>query len=115
VTPEVKKKLFAAGADDAILTKTVTGKPCRTLRNKFSDTWDNDESAPKILSAPSQVYLWWAEGRTRVERVRNEEFLTYPVGQIVADMNEETSVKEVVRSMMDELVESKERMDSLLG
>ncbi|KAI9000342.1 Enoyl-reductase [Hyaloraphidium curvatum] len=115
VTPEIKRKMFAAGPDDSLFTKTVTGKSCRTLRNKFSETWDTDPDAPPLLPPPNQVYLWFAEGRTRVERVRKEEFLTYPVGQIVADMKEETSVREVVREMMEELVESKERMDRLLG
>jgi len=33
VTPEIKAKMFEAEASDAILTTTVTGKPCRTLNN----------------------------------------------------------------------------------
>lgn len=115
VPPEIKKRLFAAGADDAVLTKTVTGKPCRTLRNDFSTKWDTDPAAPPTLPAPHQAYLWWSEGRTRVERVRKEEFLTYPVGQIVGDMKGETSVREVVRGMMEEMVESVERMEKMVG
>jgi hypothetical protein len=46
--------------------------------------------APKTLPAPTQNYLWWQEGRTRVERVRAKDFLTYPVGQIVGDMKEKS-------------------------
>lgn len=41
--------------------------------------------------------------------------LTYPVGQIVADMREETSVRQVVQDMLGELAEAKERLDRLLG
>lgn len=115
VPPEIKAKMFAAGPDDAILTKTVTGKPCRTLRNKFSDIWDSDEQAPPTLPAPNQAYLWWAEGRTRVERVRAHDFLTYPVGQIVNDMKEETTTKEVIRRMIEEALESQERMSKVFG
>ena len=33
VTPEIKQKMFEAGSEDAVLTRTVTGKPCRTLRS----------------------------------------------------------------------------------
>jgi hypothetical protein len=40
--------------------------------------------ARPTLPAPLQALLWWGQGRTRVERVRAKEFLTYPVGQIVA-------------------------------
>ena len=95
VTPEIKQKMFEAEATDAILTTSVTGKPCRTLRNRFSEAYEAP-GAPATLPAPTQNYLWWQEGRTRVERVRAKEFLTYPVGQIVGDMEAEISVREVV-------------------
>lgn len=113
VTPEIKQKMFEAGSEDAILTRTVTGKPCRTLRNSFSEAWAQP-GAPEPLPAPLQALLWWGHGRTRVERVRARDFLTYPVGQIVGDMKEETSVRNVVHDMLLELAESKERLDSLL-
>lgn len=114
VTPEIKARLFAAGADDAVLTRSVTGKPCRTLRSAFTDAWDAP-GAPAPLPAPLQAILWWGQGRTRVERVRAHDFLTYPVGQIVADMHEETSVRQVVRDMLEELVTARERLDRQLG
>jgi NAD(P)H-dependent flavin oxidoreductase YrpB (nitropropane dioxygenase family) len=114
VTPEIKARMFEAGPDDAVLTRSVTGKPCRTLRSAFTDAWDAP-GAPEPLPAPLQAILWWGQGRTRVERVRAKEFLTYPVGQIVADMREETSVRQVVQDMLGELAEAKERLDRLLG
>jgi NAD(P)H-dependent flavin oxidoreductase YrpB (nitropropane dioxygenase family) len=113
VTPEIKQKMFEAGSEDAVLTRTVTGKPCRTLRSSFTDAWEQP-GAPATLPAPLQALLWWGQGRTRVERVRAKAFLTYPVGQIVGDMNSETSVRNVVQDMLVELLESKERLDALL-
>ncbi|MEO7010300.1 MAG: nitronate monooxygenase [Caldimonas sp.] len=114
VPPDIKAKLFAAESEDAVLTRSVTGKPCRTLRSKFTDAWDQP-GAPEPLPAPLQAILWWGQGRTRVERVSAKDFLTYPVGQIVGDMTEETSVRNVVHDMLNELVESKERLDRFLG
>jgi len=113
VTPEIKEKMFAAGSDDAVLTKSVTGKPCRTLRSSFTDAWERP-GAPPTLPAPLQALLWWGQGRTRVERVRAKDFLTYPVGQIVGDMRAETSVRNVVHDMLVELLDAKERLDGLL-
>jgi len=113
VPPEIKARLFQAGENDAMLTKTVTGKQCRTLRNAFSEAYDKP-GAPKPLPAPLQNMLWWAHGRTRVERGGADAFLTYPVGQLVGDMKEETSVRQVVQDMLNELVESKERLDAML-
>ena len=112
--PEIRAKLLSAGEGDAVLTKTVTGKSCRTLRNAFTEAWDRP-GAPRTLPAPLQNMLWWAHGRTRVERVKAEAFLTYPVGQLVGDMNEESSVRQVVQDMLQELAETKERLDAMLG
>lgn len=114
VVPEIKAKMFAAGSEDAVLTRSVTGKPCRTLRCSFTDAWEKP-GAPVPLPAPLQALLWWGQGRTRVERVRAHDFLTYPVGQIVGDMKEETSVREVVYSMLTEVLEAKERLDRQLA
>lgn len=113
VIPEIKQKMFEAEATDSVWTKSVTGKPCRTLRNAFSSAYEQP-GAPETLPAPTQNYLWWQEGRTRVERVRAKEFLTYPVGQVVGDMQAETSVRDVFYDLLTELVESKERLDHIL-
>lgn len=109
VTPEIKAKMFAADSDDAVLTRAVTGKSCRTLRCAFTDAYD-EPNAPEPLPAPLQNILWWAEGRVRVERVRAHDFLTYPVGQIVGDMTAPCTVREVVYEMMEELLDSQARM-----
>ncbi|MGD9603669.1 MAG: nitronate monooxygenase [Gammaproteobacteria bacterium] len=109
VIPEIKEKMFAADSDDAVLTRAVTGKSCRTLRCAFTDAYEVP-GAPTPLPAPLQNILWWGEGRVRVERVRAREFLTYPVGQIVGDMTGPSSVREVVYEMMQELLEAQERM-----
>ena len=114
LTPEIRAKIYRAGEGDAVLTRTVTGKSCRTLRNAFTAAYERPD-APEPLPAPLQNMLWWAYGRTRVERAHAEPFLTYPVGQLVGDMNEQTSVREVVQDMLLELAEARERLDAMLG
>ena len=114
VLPELKQMMFAAEAQDAVLSKSYTGKQCRVLRSQFTDAWEKP-GAPETLPAPLQVFLCWAHGRTRMERARAKDFMTYPVGQIVGDLAEETSVRQVVHDMLNELIESKERLDRILG
>jgi len=114
VMPDIKEKLFAAEADDAVMTRAVTGKPCRTLRNAFTDAYEQP-GALEPLPAPLQNILWWAEGRTRVERVRKAEFLTYPVGQVVGNMSEPTAVKQVIYEIMNEFLETQERLGKVLA
>jgi len=113
VTAPIKEKMFAAEPEDAVLTRSVTGKPCRTLRSAFTDAYDLPD-APAPLPAPLQNILWWAEGRTRVERVTAKDYLTYPVGQLVGDMHQQRSVREVIHSMMDELLESHEHINTFV-
>ena len=74
----------------------------------------SDDGAPEPLPAPLQNILWWAEGRTRVERARAKDFLTYPVGQLLGDMQTQTSVKDIIYGMMTEMLESHERLDSFI-
>lgn len=113
VMPEIKERFFAAEAEDAVHTRAVTGKPCRTLRSAFTDAYER-KGAPEPLPAPLQNILWWGEGRTRVERVRARDFLTYPVGQIVGNLNGPTSVREIVYGMMEEMLAARERLDDML-
>ncbi|MBK8959262.1 MAG: nitronate monooxygenase [Proteobacteria bacterium] len=114
VMPEIKERFFAAEAEDAVHTRAVTGKPCRTLRSAFTDAYER-KGAPEPLPAPLQNILWWGEGRTRVERVRARDFLTYPVGQIVGNFTGPTSVREIVYGMMEEMLAARERLDDMLG
>ena len=111
VTPAVKARLFAAEARDAVTTKAFTGKNGRVLRSRYTDAWEQ-KGAPPLLKAPLPRYLWEAEARPRIERGDAEDFLVYPVGQIVGDMKEETSVRNVVADMLSEFIESKEKLDS---
>jgi NAD(P)H-dependent flavin oxidoreductase YrpB (nitropropane dioxygenase family) len=113
VIPEIKEKLFAADATDSVLTRAVTGKPCRTLRSAFTDAYEQP-GAPSPLPAPLQNILWWAEGRTRAERVRKAEFLTYPVGQVVGNMTETISVRQVIYDIMEEFIETQARLQEVL-
>lgn len=50
----------------------------------------------------------------RIERGRASEYMSYPVGQIVGDMRQETTVRQIVFSMLDEFISSCERVNTLL-
>ncbi len=111
VIPETKARLFEATADDAIQTRSRTGKPVRMLRSKLTDAWEEPD-APPFLPMPLQTAVM-AESRLRVERARVREFLTYPVGQIVGEMAHETSCRQVIFEMLDEFVDAMERINHI--
>ncbi|QTH20287.1 nitronate monooxygenase [Rhizorhabdus wittichii] len=114
VTPEIKARMFEAEAKDSVWTKALTGKTARMLRSGYTDAWEAPD-APRPLPPFRQRYLWEIEARGRLERARRNDYLIYPVGQLVGDFKEETSVRNVVMDMLNELVETKERLDNVIG
>ncbi|MES2258456.1 MAG: nitronate monooxygenase family protein [Pseudomonadota bacterium] len=112
VTPDVKQRLFEAGADDAVQRKSFSGKSCRILKSRFTEAWEQP-GAPKPLPMPLQTILI-AESKLRIDRAGARDYVTYPVGQIVGDMREEQTVKQVVYDMLTEFAESVERLGGLL-
>lgn len=114
VIPAIKARMFAASHEDAVHTASFTGKTGRMLRSRYTESWEA-QGAPKPLAAPLQRYLWETEARRRLERAGADDFLVYPVGQIVGDMKEETSVRNVVHEMLEELLESRDRLDTMIA
>ena len=113
VTPEIKaedvRRALGRRGADAQRHRQAVPHAAQRLHRRVGPARRAGDAA-----GAAQALLWWGQGRTRVERVRAPDFLTYPVGQIVGDMTEETSVRNVVHDMLLELVESKERLDRLL-
>ncbi|HUN53296.1 MAG TPA: nitronate monooxygenase family protein [Candidatus Sulfotelmatobacter sp.] len=111
--PELKERFFAARAEDAVQSRSRTGKPVRMLRSKLTEAWEAPD-APTFLPMPLQTAAM-IESRLRAERARAKDFLTYPVGQIVGDMHEERSCRQVIYDILTELVEAAERLNGLVG
>jgi NAD(P)H-dependent flavin oxidoreductase YrpB (nitropropane dioxygenase family) len=107
LSPEMKECFFAAGSEDAVQRRVLTGKQCRMLRSKFTEAW-SQPGAPTPLPMPQQSMLI-AEARARIERSRNKDYMTYYVGQIVGDMKAETSVRSVIYEMLREFADTHER------
>lgn len=111
--PEVKARLLGARSEDAIQSRSRTGKPARILDSKLVQAW-SAPGAPDFLPMPLQTAAM-AESRLRVERARASEWLSPPAGQIVGDMNRELTVKQVVYEILDEFVDSVDRINRLVA
>ena len=65
-----------------------------------------------ILPTPLQGVLY-NEAHARVVRARRADLYSFPVGQSVCDVNEETSVREVMVRLQTEYLEAVERLTGL--
>jgi NAD(P)H-dependent flavin oxidoreductase YrpB (nitropropane dioxygenase family) len=108
--PEEKVRLFAAKAEDAVQSKSRTGKPVRVLRSKLTDAWEMPD-APPTLPMPLQT-LVSMEARLRIARGRAKDFMSPPVGQIVATMNQESTVKQVIYDMLREFSDAVDNLNA---
>ena len=117
--PVAVQKLLGVSARDTVRSRSMTGKPARQLRTKWTEAWD-DPSSPGALPMPLQFMLT-AEAIQRIHRSAHaetsgaKELIGSPVGQIVGRMKSVRPVREVVYDMMNEFVDAVNRVQALLG
>ena len=111
VDPVVKKKLLAAGSEDAIRSRAMTGKPSRQLANAWLRAWQ-EPGAPAPLPAPFQGMLNDGALVGAYEK-RMEDLMGTPVGQGVGLMRHEESVRDVFQRLLEEYGSAAERSQAL--
>jgi NAD(P)H-dependent flavin oxidoreductase YrpB (nitropropane dioxygenase family) len=116
--PVITERLLAATSNDTVRTRCITGKPARMLRSSYTEAWDGPE-APDPLPMPLQ-HLATAEAHQRVRRAAlagsptAAELAVTPAGQIVGRMNQRLPARQVVSDMIDEYLDTVERMARLV-
>lgn len=113
LSPEMRELFFAAKSEDAVRTRSLTGKPARALRSKFTEAWEQP-GAPSPLPLPLQSMLV-RETQMRINRAVAREYMTYFVGQIVGDMKGERNVRDVIYDMLAEFAQTAERFSRLVN
>jgi NAD(P)H-dependent flavin oxidoreductase YrpB (nitropropane dioxygenase family) len=113
LSPDMKEQLFRASSEDSVVSRALTGKPCRLLRSAYTEAWDG-AGAPEPLTFPLQSILA-GEPLRRAERARRLDYWTYAVGQIVGDMKSETTVRQVFTDILTEYVETIDRVHGLIA
>lgn len=116
-TPVIREKLLAATSADTRRSRSLTGKPARMLRSAWTDAWEQPD-APAPLPMPLQSVLI-ADAQRRIHRVAHKPdsparpLVTYFVGQVVGQMNVPMSARDVVRDMVEQCLDTMERMNRL--
>jgi len=104
---------MAAGSKDTVRSRSFTGKPCRMLKNDWTQAWEGPDS-PGPLGMPLQFMVTGdavARGHRYADKAKSVMF--NPIGQIVGRLNEVRSVKEVMQKLVEEYLESVERLQQL--
>lgn len=109
--PFEKAVLFDTCAQDAVRRRARTGKPVRMIRSRLSEAWEQP-GAPKYLPTPLQGILY-NEAHARVVRAKRKDLYSFPAGQVVGMINEETTVRDVMYQLQLEYLETMERLRNL--
>ena len=106
-----KEVLFASRAEDAVRRKARTGKTVRMLKSNLSEAWEQP-GAPQYLPTPLQGILY-NEAHARVVRAKRKDLYSFPAGQVVGMLTEESSVRDVMVRMQLEYLDAMERLRKL--
>ncbi len=109
--PFEKEVLFEARAEDAVRRKARTGKTVRMLKSKLSEAWEQP-GAPAYLPTPLQGILY-NEAHARVVRAKRKDLYSFPAGQVVGMLTEETTVRDVMVQLQTEYLDTMERLRQL--
>lgn len=113
VPPAQMESYLAATSRDTVRSRAWTGKPCRMLRNEWTDAWGREDT-PDPLGMPLQFMVTSnavQRGHRYPEQAKDVQF--NPVGQIVGRLDRVRPVKEVIFGMVEEFVEASERLTAL--
>ncbi|MFN8543783.1 MAG: nitronate monooxygenase family protein [Candidatus Binatia bacterium] len=113
VPPAQMETLLAATSRDTVRSRSWTGKPCRMLRNAWTEAWENPDG-PKPLGMPLQ-FMVTSEAVARGHRyaAKAKDVMFNPVGQIVGTMNRVRPVRDVIYGLVQEYVEAVERLQQI--
>ena len=114
VPPAQMQSLFEATSRDTLRSRSWTGKPCRMLRNEWTDAWEA-EGNPEPLGMPMQFMVTSnavQRGHKYPDQAKDVQF--NPVGQIVGRMNKVRPTKDVIFDLVSECIDATERMTKLL-
>jgi NAD(P)H-dependent flavin oxidoreductase YrpB (nitropropane dioxygenase family) len=107
--PAQQESLLRASSQDTVRSRAYTGKPCRMLRNEWTEAWDKPEN-PKPLGMPLQFMVTAdAVARTHRYAAKAQSVAFNPVGQVVGLMNEVKSSRELIVELVEEYLDAVER------
>ena len=115
VPPAQMQSYLEAGTRDTVRSRSWTGKPCRMLRNDWTDAWDGPDS-PGTLGMPLQ-FMVTAEAVSRGHRYADKarKVMFNPAGQVIGHINQSRTVRDVMNELVTGYVEAVERLQALTG
>src|SRR3954464_8006781 len=112
-TPVQQDTYIKAGSRDTVRSRSFTGKPCRMLRNDWTEAWEA-EGSPEPLGMPLQYMVsGMAVSATHRYPDQSVDVAFNPVGQVVGQFQKVEKTAAVIQRWVEEYLEAVERLNSL--
>lgn len=112
-TPVQQAAYVKASSRDTVRSRSFTGKPCRMLRNDWTDAWQTAGN-PEPLGMPLQ-YMVSGMAVSATNKYPNEtvNVAFNPVGQVVGQFTRVEKTAAVIERWVEEYLESSTRLNDL--
>jgi NAD(P)H-dependent flavin oxidoreductase YrpB (nitropropane dioxygenase family) len=112
-TPVQQQTYIKATSRDTVRSRSFTGKPCRMLRNDWTDAWEQPGN-PEPLGMPLQYMVSGiAVSATHRHPDQSVDVAFNPVGQVVGQFEKVEKTAAVIERWVNEYLEATEHLDSL--
>ena len=112
-TPVQQAAYIEAGSRDTVRSRSFTGKPCRMLRNDWTDAWETPGN-PEPLGMPLQYMVSGiAVAATHRYPDQTVDVAFNPVGQVVGQFEKVEKTAAVIERWVNEYLEATEHLDAL--
>lgn len=111
VPPAQMDTYLHATSRDTVRSRSFTGKPCRMLRNDWTDAWEQPDT-PDPLPMPMQMMVAIeavSRGHRYPEQAKDVNF--NPAGQVIGRATRVRKSKDVVREMIEEYIDAVQSLD----
>jgi len=112
-TPVQQQAYIQAGSRDTVRSRSFTGKPCRMLRNDWTEAWE-DAATPDPLGMPLQYMVSGiAVSATHRWPDQTVDVAFNPVGQVVGQFEKVEKTAGVIERWVNEYLEATAHLDGL--
>ncbi len=112
-TPVQQQTYIDASSRDTVRSRSFTGKPCRMLRNDWTEAWENPDN-PEPLGMPLQYMVsGMAVAATHRWPDQTVDVAFNPVGQVVGQFEKVEKTAAVIERWVNEYLEATSHLDAL--
>ncbi|HUR15427.1 MAG TPA: nitronate monooxygenase family protein [Mycobacteriales bacterium] len=112
-TPQQQQAYIDASSRDTVRSRSFTGKPCRMLKNDWTDAWETPGN-PEPLGMPLQ-YMVSGMAVAATHRYPNEtvDVAFNPVGQVVGQFRKVEKTAAVMERWVEEYIDATRTLNDL--